>query len=225
MMDGTPSADDCGWLHQLQICKLLQHKDMVVCPEGLNGKLEALQFTFQELPLWDAATPSKPTHEPQLTEVEPGSVQPESMTSAIQAPTNTLVLPPLWSILLSLPMTSPDPSTYSSRGPWSGCSRLPPTALAPVSWCSMSRREPPSVALGILPQPEKQKIPSGQRGQTPSALPNCNPMQMSLWPATPGGTPCFTHITHPLLQPTVPKILEVASMCMFPQGCTCWAVR
>ena len=30
MMDGMPSVDAWSWLHQLQICKLLQHKDMVV---------------------------------------------------------------------------------------------------------------------------------------------------------------------------------------------------
>ena len=60
MMDGMPSTDVCGQLHQLQICKLLQHKDLVVCPEGLNGELEALQFTFQELPLSNAAAPSNP---------------------------------------------------------------------------------------------------------------------------------------------------------------------
>ena len=37
---------------------------MVVCPEGLNGELEALQFIFQELPLWDAAATGEPAHEP-----------------------------------------------------------------------------------------------------------------------------------------------------------------
>ena len=41
MMDGSPSTDACGKLHQLQICKLLQHKDMMVYPEGLNSELEA----------------------------------------------------------------------------------------------------------------------------------------------------------------------------------------
>ena len=69
--------------HQLQICKLLQHKDRVVCPEGLNGKLEALQFTFPELHLWDAATPSEPFQELQLLEMDLSSVQPESMATAI----------------------------------------------------------------------------------------------------------------------------------------------
>ena len=60
MMDGSPCVDACGQLHQLQICKLLQYKNMVVCPEGLNGELEALQFSFPELPLWNNAAPGKP---------------------------------------------------------------------------------------------------------------------------------------------------------------------
>ena len=90
---GMPSKDTHGWLHQLQICKLLQHKDMVVCSEGLNSKLEALQFTFQKLPLWDAAAPSEPACKPQLIEVDLSSMQPESMTTAFPVPTTTPVLP------------------------------------------------------------------------------------------------------------------------------------
>ena len=60
MTDGAPTADAHSWLHQLQVYKLLQHKDLVVCPEGLNDEMEALHFTFQELPLWDATIPGKP---------------------------------------------------------------------------------------------------------------------------------------------------------------------
>ena len=81
MTDGMPSAEACGWLHQLQICKLLQHKDMVVCLEGLNSELAALLFTYPELPLWDAATHGKPAHEPQLIEVDLGNMQPVSITT------------------------------------------------------------------------------------------------------------------------------------------------
>ena len=93
MMDGTPCVNACGWLHQLQICKLLQHNNMVVCPEGLNGKLEALQFSFPDLPLLNAAAPGKPTHKPQLIEVDLSSVQPKSMPTSTQAPTTTLGFP------------------------------------------------------------------------------------------------------------------------------------
>ena len=34
MMDDAPGVDACGWLHQLQIHKLLHHEGRVVCPEG-----------------------------------------------------------------------------------------------------------------------------------------------------------------------------------------------
>ena len=60
MMDSMPSVNAHGWLYQLPICKLWQHGEKVMCLEGLNGDLEALQFTFPELPLWDAAAPIKP---------------------------------------------------------------------------------------------------------------------------------------------------------------------
>ena len=55
----APTVDVQGWLHQLQICKLLQHNDMVVCPEGLNSKLEALQCTFQELLFLECCHPQQ----------------------------------------------------------------------------------------------------------------------------------------------------------------------
>ena len=70
MMDGAPCMNTCGWLHQLQIHKPLQHKDMMVCPEGLNDELEALQFTFQELPLLEIAALGKPVCKPHLIEVD-----------------------------------------------------------------------------------------------------------------------------------------------------------
>ena len=108
MMDGVPSTGACGWLHQLQIHKLLQHQDMVVCLEGLKSEQEALQFTFQELPLWDAAAPSKPTHKPQLIEVDLSSVQPKSVSTTIPVPITTLVLP------LSLANTVEPPSDITT---------------------------------------------------------------------------------------------------------------
>ena len=37
MIDGMPSMSACGCLSQLEVCKLLQCGDQVVCPGGLNG--------------------------------------------------------------------------------------------------------------------------------------------------------------------------------------------
>ena len=48
MIDGMPSMNACGCLSQLEVCKLLQCGDQVVCPGGLNGQLEPMQFTFPE---------------------------------------------------------------------------------------------------------------------------------------------------------------------------------
>ena len=145
---------------------------MVVCQEGLNSELEALQFTFQELPLWDVTTPSEPTHEPQLIEVDLSSVQPGSGTTAIQTPTTTPVLPPLWPIPLSPPRTLPlQRSTCISGEPWSGCSGLPqsPQPLFPGTILQGDSHH--QWPWGLHPHLEEQKIPSGQRGQTPSSLP------------------------------------------------------
>ena len=62
---------------------------------------------------------------PPLIEVDLGSIQPNSVTTAIQDPTTTLVLPPLWLPLLNLLMTLLWPSTSSSRG-----------ALEQLQWAS-----------------------------------------------------------------------------------------
>ena len=56
MMADVPSADACGWLHQLQIHKLLQHKNMVVLPGRFEWQVRSLIVYFPGAPLWDAAT-------------------------------------------------------------------------------------------------------------------------------------------------------------------------
>ena len=66
----------------------------MVCPEGLKSQMEAMQFTFKELPLWNTATPSEPACELLLMVVDLGSMQPEGITAAIQTPHSTPVLPP-----------------------------------------------------------------------------------------------------------------------------------
>ena len=94
MTDGAPSTNACSQLHQLQVWKLLQHRSWVVCPEGLNRELEAVQFTFEELPLWNASTRDEHAWDPPLIEFNLISVHPDSMTTTIQDPTTTLALPP-----------------------------------------------------------------------------------------------------------------------------------
>ena len=198
-MDGAPSADAHGQLHQLQICKLLHHKDMVVCLEGLNGRLEALHFTFQELPLWDAAAPSKPIHKPQLIEVDLSSMQPESMTTAIPVPTTTLVLPPSLANTIEPHSDIAVAINLQLQGHWNGCSGLPPIASAPTSQYSMPRREPPLAALEALPSTRETEDPLRPEGMD-SAIPAlmATLMQMSLWVAPPALLTLLTHCSSQL---------------------------
>ena len=42
MIDRVPSTNPCGHLSQLEVCKLLQCGDQMVCSEGLNGELEPM---------------------------------------------------------------------------------------------------------------------------------------------------------------------------------------
>ena len=107
MTDGMPSMNTCGHLKQLQVWKLLQCGVQVVCLEGLYGGLEALLFDFKELPLWNAAGLDEPTRDPSFIEVDLSITEPEA--------TNTTPIPPPFQPL-NLHMTSPQPSTYTSRG-------------------------------------------------------------------------------------------------------------
>ena len=66
----------CGWLSHLEVCKLLQCEDQVVCPEGLNGGLEPLWLTYQESCLWNTADPSKLACKLSLIQVNLSSVRP-----------------------------------------------------------------------------------------------------------------------------------------------------
>ena len=77
MTDSIRNMNACSCLDQWQMWKLLQCGGQVVCPEGLNGGLEALLFDFEELPLWNMATTDEPTWDLPLIEVDLRSVGPE----------------------------------------------------------------------------------------------------------------------------------------------------
>ena len=156
-----------GMCTQLQVCKLFQHKGKVVCPDGLDGELEALQFTFPELPLWDTAAPGEPFWELWHLEVDLSSAQPEGMTTAIQAPTTMLVLtyPPADTI-----EPHHDITMAINLHLQEGLEHLQwalPTALAPVSQHSMPRIEPQSVALGAPPLGNRTEDPLRLMGWHP----------------------------------------------------------
>ena len=86
MTDGTQSVNTCGHLHQLQTWKLLQHREHVVFPKGLNTELEAHCFSFPELPPWDTATTGGSAGELPPIEVTLGSTECKSMLTIPPSP-------------------------------------------------------------------------------------------------------------------------------------------
>ena len=61
MTDGTPSEDAHSQLHQLQVCKLLQYMDPVVCPEGPQWSDGSLIVHLQRASYLGCCCPH-PTH-------------------------------------------------------------------------------------------------------------------------------------------------------------------
>ena len=88
MTDGIHSVNACSHLHQLQKWKLLQHREHVVFPEGLNGELEACHFSFPELLPWDTATAGGSAGELPPIEVTLGGMEHESMLTIPHSPAN-----------------------------------------------------------------------------------------------------------------------------------------
>ena len=200
MTDSVPSMDAHGWLHQLQIWKLLQHKGKVLCPEGLNREVEALQFTFPELPLWDVTMPSKPFWEPLFLEVDLCSTQPEGVTPTTEAPTTILVLTYSLTDTIEPPCYLAKAINLHLQGALEWLQWASSTASTPVSKNSMPRRELPSAAPRAHPQQKEQKVPSVKK-EIDSAIPVMTGTltQTPQWVATPDDTPSFTHTVHQLL--------------------------
>ena len=76
MIGRVPSMNACGCLSQLEVCKLLQCRDQVVCPKGLDGELEPFWLTFSEPPVWNTDALSEPTHGLSLLWVNLSSMKP-----------------------------------------------------------------------------------------------------------------------------------------------------
>ena len=75
MIDGVTSRKTCGHLCQLEVCKLLQCGDQVVCPKGLNRGLEPLLLSFPKPPVLNMDALSRPVHKPSLLQVDLPSVR------------------------------------------------------------------------------------------------------------------------------------------------------
>ena len=86
MIDGVPSRNTCGYLSQLEVCKLLQFVDQVVCSKGLNGGLEPIWFSLPEPPVWDMDTLGEPAHKPLLLKGDLSSVKLRDQMPITSAP-------------------------------------------------------------------------------------------------------------------------------------------
>ena len=86
-------------------------------------------------------------------------LQPEGMTTAIQDPTTTLVLTHSLANTIEPPCDITMAINFHLQGALEWLWQASPAASAPVSQCSMPRREPPSVALGALPPTKENEDP------------------------------------------------------------------
>ena len=86
MINGVPSRSTCGCLGQLEVCRLLQCGNQVLCPKGLNWGLEPIQFSLPEPPVWDMDTLGKPACKPWLLKVDLSSVKLRDQMPIASAP-------------------------------------------------------------------------------------------------------------------------------------------
>ena len=217
MTDGAPSTDACGQLHQPQVCKMLQYKDLVVCLEGPNGQMEALQFTFKELPLWDAAAPGKPG--PQTTANGSGPQWHAAWGCNNHHSDFTLYTSP----------TSPS-SRHCWAFWWHHCSNQPAPhghygAIAAVFPCYPSLCLPAEHAKETATICSFRGSASSQKSEDPfrpEGIDSVTSVQLVTFTPTipimtqtspqapiPAGALSFTHITPQILQPTLPKTSQM----------------
>ena len=76
LIECVPQRNPWGLLHQLQAWRLLQCREWVVCPEGLNVGIEALVFNFEDQPLWNMATVGEAGQDSSMIEVDLCSTKP-----------------------------------------------------------------------------------------------------------------------------------------------------
>ena len=127
MTDGVHSVNTCGQLHQLQVWKLLQHGDSGVFQEGLNREPEALQFSLQELSLWNATSLDGPSWDLPMIEVVLSSVESET-ASLTQVPPPPSHQSSMWCCHSSEPTPQPPPTSIAYLG---GSCHLQPWAPHP----------------------------------------------------------------------------------------------
>ena len=181
----------------------------VVCPEGLNGGLEALLFNFEELPHWNAATADEPTQYPPLIEVDLSGIEPEA--------TNTTLVPPLFLAIKHL-CDITMPFNLHLQGALEQLQQTSPTTSPTISQHGMPGRKPPSAALGVLPS-TRAEDPVSWKG-TDTAIPDLMATSSQAFPCavTQKNIPSIIQVSHSPSPSTVPKTPEMASISPTPQS-------
>ena len=131
MPDGVQSVNTCSHMHQLQTQKLLQHKEHVVFPAGLNGEPEACHFSFPELSPWDTVTTGRSTGELPTIEVTVGGTEGKSIPT----------IPP--SLVSLAPASYGD--TLGGKLPYDALGDPPPSQMKDP--LSLEGMDPPSYIL------------------------------------------------------------------------------
>ena len=144
--------------------------------------------------------------------VDLSGVQAKGATTTIQTLISTPVLPPL----ANTAEPSGDITAAINQQLMGAMECLQQTSPSPQplsSGTALHRNSHHLQLRGLCQQPENQKIPSGQRGWTPSPpVPMATLMETSLQVAIPAGTLSFAHVTPQLLQPTLSKTLQMVGI-------------
>ena len=142
------------------------------------------QFTFPELPLWDATAHSKPACKLQLIEMDINGVQSESIRTAVQTPQSTPILLP--------PADTAEPS-----------SSIAAAINLQLTGAMKQLQEPSPVTSASASQhstPVRQPLPAARESENPlrsegtdsiTPAPMATLLLMSLQVATPAGILSF----------------------------------
>ena len=103
MVDGVSCWTACGCLCQLEVCRLLQYRDQVVYPEGLNGGLGPVLTLLSGTLAQGMDTLGKSTREPSFLLVELSQVTLGDCMLEASAPHGTSTLPSPFHLTMECP--------------------------------------------------------------------------------------------------------------------------
>ena len=123
-------------------------------PRRTECRLDALVFSFDELPLWNAAA-IEATRDPSMIGVDLCGMNPGAIS--------TTLVPPLFSTVKPQSNIA-ETLNLHIQGALERLQQTLPTTSMPISQHSTPRREPPLVALGVPPHGSRRPTwPKGSR--------------------------------------------------------------